>query len=453
MGNKKKDSELLSSQNLESKDEIGAESALEEREKPDLTCEIGTLIRLDGRPLIRLEDLQGIRWRISKQPKGSKASLDKPLSLTASLRPDVPGLYEIQAAPDVGDDVKTIRILVQEQQISHLLRLSYGIIWLGMTVLWVELLLLTTREAENWQEIAFWIYTVLGFVPWVYVGSLAFPSPKTLVLPPDRKTIGGPQTLRLLKTSIPQRFMNVSPYEFEEVICQMFKDAGFSAELTPRSSDFGADIILKKIGIDERIAVQVKRYAPDHKVGVKEISQAVAGREHYQCDKSMVITTSSFTSQAIQLARSTQTVLWDWAKLYQAIQTLYLEGQESQTEAEADQDEEAIQRQTAPVEEVAMTVSEGDWQVVKSWVGQGRKTTESFHIKGDEWRITWEIKGHIDIEIWRKGEDYKTDEIVYDGEGSDTSYVHGGPGQYFLKVWGYDEWGSARWKVTVEERC
>jgi hypothetical protein len=349
--------------------------------------------------------------------------------------------------------------------------------------------LLIASEAGGWWEGAFWIYTVIGFVPWINLYYLAFPPTPTFVLPPDQRTIGSPQTLRLLKESIPQRFMNVSPYEFEEVVCQMFEDAGFSAELTPKSGDFGADIILKKIGIDEKTAVQVKRYASDHKVGVKELSQAVAAREHYQCDKSMVITTSSFTSQAVQLAKSTQTVLWDWEKLHQAIKTLYLEGQEPQAEADQDEvrvcpkcrfpyeegdkfctecgeklasdsqapvGEEGIPSQTAPDEEVAMSALKDEWQVVKSWVGRGHKTTESFYINSDEWRITWETKGDpgeagLLAYIYKKGKDSYTDNIDYDGVGSDTSYVHSGPGQYFLKIEGYGT--GTRWKVTVEEQC
>lgn len=130
----------------------------------------------------------------------------------------------------------------------------------------------------------------------------------------------------LLKGSIPSRFMNVTPHHFEEFICQLFKDAGYHAELTQQSSDFGADIILTKG--DKKVAVQVKRYEQGRKVGVKEVNQTIGARDFYGCDRALVITTSEFTQPAIKLAARTQTELWDWEKLYEKIKEVYLEGKD-----------------------------------------------------------------------------------------------------------------------------
>lgn len=130
----------------------------------------------------------------------------------------------------------------------------------------------------------------------------------------------------LLRAAIPSRFMNVTPHHFEEFICQLFKDSGYHAELTQQSGDFGADVILEKDQL--KTAIQVKRYDQGRKVGVKEVNQVVGARDFYRCDKALVITTSSFTKPAIELAQETQIELWDWGELYEKIKDVYLEGKE-----------------------------------------------------------------------------------------------------------------------------
>jgi len=81
----------------------------------------------------------------------------------------------------------------------------------------------------------------------------------------------------LLKESIPNRFLNLSPHDFEKFICQMFQDSGFGAEITKSTGDFGADILLKR-QIEK--VVEVKRYAQNNKVGVNVwIKQAMWKRD------------------------------------------------------------------------------------------------------------------------------------------------------------------------------
>ena len=46
--------------------------------------------------------------------------------------------------------------------------------------------------------------------------------------------------------------------EFEEYLAGLFRKQGFKVELTPSTSDYGADLVLMKDG--QRIAVQAKRY-------------------------------------------------------------------------------------------------------------------------------------------------------------------------------------------------
>jgi len=49
----------------------------------------------------------------------------------------------------------------------------------------------------------------------------------------------------VLKHSLPKRFQDISPTDFEGFIAQLFSDLGFDVEQTPYSGDFGADLIVR----------------------------------------------------------------------------------------------------------------------------------------------------------------------------------------------------------------
>ena len=88
-------------------------------------------------------------------------------------------------------------------------------------------------------------------------------------------------------------------FEFEEFIGYLFKKIGYEVIVTKKSNDQGIDIIVK----DDftKIGIQAKCYSGS--VGNKAIQEAVAGKSYYKCDKVIVITNSSFTQSAIELAK------------------------------------------------------------------------------------------------------------------------------------------------------
>lgn len=87
--------------------------------------------------------------------------------------------------------------------------------------------------------------------------------------------------------------------EFEEFLAGLFRAQGYAAELTPTSGDYGADLILSKDG--QRIAVQAKRYVGS--VGVGAVQEALSGMAYYKCQAAWVITTGTFTTNALELAQ------------------------------------------------------------------------------------------------------------------------------------------------------
>lgn len=94
---------------------------------------------------------------------------------------------------------------------------------------------------------------------------------------------------------------------FERFVAEVLERRGFQVAHTGGSGDLGVDLIARK-GYTSW-AVQVKRY--DGPVNRRAVSDAVAGKEHYQCNDAMVVTNSVFTEGARTLARSTGCELVD----------------------------------------------------------------------------------------------------------------------------------------------
>lgn len=113
-------------------------------------------------------------------------------------------------------------------------------------------------------------------------------------------------------------FTELNGYEFEEYLKNLFKILGYTAVQTSLSGDQGADLILSKDG--EKIVVQAKKY--EGKVSNKAVQEVAAAKNHYEADKAMIVTNSSFTKSAIELAFSNDVELWDGRKLKSIIMDL-----------------------------------------------------------------------------------------------------------------------------------
>jgi|TARA_B110000908_G_C10168992_1_gene409882 hypothetical protein len=131
---------------------------------------------------------------------------------------------------------------------------------------------------------------------------------------------------QILKYSLPKRFQDISPTDFEDLIAQLFKDMNYIVEQTSYSGDFGADIIVKKDNI--KTVVQIKRYAKSNKVSVGDINQVLGAKNYYDSDKCMIITTSDYTKPAYKLMAKTNVVSWNWDKLQSTLSEVYLDGKD-----------------------------------------------------------------------------------------------------------------------------
>ena len=95
-------------------------------------------------------------------------------------------------------------------------------------------------------------------------------------------------------------------YEYELACAEYLRKKGFrDVSVTQASRDQGADIIAfrKK----EKCAVQCKYYQSP--VGNKAVQEVYAATTYYGCDRAIVMTNSTFTKGAIELAESLQVEL------------------------------------------------------------------------------------------------------------------------------------------------
>ena len=87
--------------------------------------------------------------------------------------------------------------------------------------------------------------------------------------------------------------------EFEQYLCERINAcAGLSCEMTKASGDQGVDLIV--VGGGKKVAVQCKLYTGA--VGNDAVQQVMAGKVFYECDDACVVTNSTFTKSANDLA-------------------------------------------------------------------------------------------------------------------------------------------------------
>jgi hypothetical protein len=98
-------------------------------------------------------------------------------------------------------------------------------------------------------------------------------------------------------------------YAFERFIGLIFFLMGYAIEITPKSRDQGVDIIASRG--DRRIAIQCKRFAKGALVSNSAIQEVFAGMSYYKCTDGLLVTTSSLTPHAQELADSLDIKCWD----------------------------------------------------------------------------------------------------------------------------------------------
>jgi restriction system protein len=97
-------------------------------------------------------------------------------------------------------------------------------------------------------------------------------------------------------TRNPSLVFQIEPRKWEEIIAGAYQKAGFDeVTLTPRSGDFGRDIIAVKRGLGiVRIIDQVKAYKPTHLVTADDVRALLGVLQGDKASKGFLTTTSDF---------------------------------------------------------------------------------------------------------------------------------------------------------------
>ncbi len=113
-------------------------------------------------------------------------------------------------------------------------------------------------------------------------------------------------------------FNEMSGHEFEQACAKKLKKNGFSnISVTKGSGDQGIDVIAYKNG--KKYGIQCKYYSSP--VGNWAVQEAFAGAKFYDCDIAVVMTNTTFTKSAYELAQKTGVQLWENNHIHQSSNT------------------------------------------------------------------------------------------------------------------------------------
>lgn len=90
----------------------------------------------------------------------------------------------------------------------------------------------------------------------------------------------------------------MDPYNFELLLGMIYGALGYQVEETPKSGDQGADVIVTMA--DLKTVIQAKLYR--RPVGNAAVQQVLAAKAYWSCSRAMVVTNSTFTAPARELA-------------------------------------------------------------------------------------------------------------------------------------------------------
>jgi restriction system protein len=140
------------------------------------------------------------------------------------------------------------------------------------------------------------VHAGLGGGPWAWLGDAAVALDVCAAL----ALCGVPAALRrqrLVRSGIAQVDVMAGD-EFEVRLVALFASLGYDVTRTGARGDFGADLVLDDG--DERLVVQAKRY--DGTVGIEAVQQAIGATRYYDAQRALVVTNSTCTPAARELA-------------------------------------------------------------------------------------------------------------------------------------------------------
>lgn len=130
--------------------------------------------------------------------------------------------------------------------------------------------------------------------------------------------------MNLGRDEVLSQLRQMDEYEFEQLVADVWEQLGWETTVTTGSSDRGIDVIARKSSpFKQKQLIQVKRYSAGNKIGSPDIQQYSSLRQQEDdVDAIIVVTTSSFTSQAEQIANDLNVKLIDGINICEMILSL-----------------------------------------------------------------------------------------------------------------------------------
>lgn len=93
----------------------------------------------------------------------------------------------------------------------------------------------------------------------------------------------------------------MNPRQYEELVCEHFREMGYDVELTPYSNDYGVDAFAIKD--KQKIAVQAKMYGSStRKVNRQMIMELHGATSYFDCTKAVLATDGALMPDAVTVA-------------------------------------------------------------------------------------------------------------------------------------------------------
>ena len=97
-----------------------------------------------------------------------------------------------------------------------------------------------------------------------------------------------------------RQLQSMDPYEFEELVAELWDSKGYTTNVRKKSGDKGVDIEADRGGRKE--VIQVKRYSDGNKIGSEEVRKYATLYQQTDANQVVLVTSGEFTSSARELA-------------------------------------------------------------------------------------------------------------------------------------------------------
>lgn len=110
--------------------------------------------------------------------------------------------------------------------------------------------------------------------------------------------------------AILQQLQKMDPYDFEELVADVWEAMGYDTHVRKGSQDRGIDI--EAVRGRQKALIQAKRYSSDNKVGSEEVRKyATLWQQEPDASRVVIVTTSTFTSEGKKVAAEQNVTIVD----------------------------------------------------------------------------------------------------------------------------------------------